>query len=351
MLKKLFLSLVVIIGLVLIVTYFLPRDFRLSKTVVIDAPRETVYDYVRFLKNQEKYSVWMMADPNVTMTYTGTDGTVGAVSAWVSEDSNVGVGEQEIKALIPNEKMTVEIRFKKPMEGVNYSDTVVEAIDATHTKVTNSFYGSNPYPFNIMCQFMDMLIGGDMQKNMENLKKNLEEIPDKKNDGVTWKTYNNKKLGFTINVPEKVLSDSNDENSWKTLNIFESDNSVCFTPLSKEEMIQNKNALCDLKIGGITVRNRNEIVPFLESFYHTAWCQVEFNKDIESGNFYLPIFAKDNTILDLDDPQRCFIAGKVGTIYDENSGKLITSQVIQQYFFIPGGSLWEESGASLKFIP
>lgn len=177
MFKKLLLSLVIIIALILIVAYFLPRDFRLSKSVVINAPRETVYDYVRFLKNQEKYSVWVMADPNVKMTYTGTDGTVGAISAWVSDDKNVGVGEQEIKALVPNEKMTVEIRFKKPMEGTNYSDTVVESIDATHTKVTNSFYGSNPYPFNIMCQFMDKLVGGDMQKNMENLKKNMENNP------------------------------------------------------------------------------------------------------------------------------------------------------------------------------
>jgi uncharacterized protein YndB with AHSA1/START domain len=174
MLKKLFLSLVVLIGLVLIIAYFLPRDFRLSKSVVINAPRETVYDYVRFLKNQEKYSVWVMADPNVKMTYTGTDGTVGAISAWVSDDKNVGVGEQEIKALVPNEKMTVEIRFKKPMEGVNYADTTLESVGENQTKVTNTFYGSNPYPFNIMCQFMDTLIGGDMQKNMENLKKNLE---------------------------------------------------------------------------------------------------------------------------------------------------------------------------------
>ena len=180
MFKKLLLSLVALIGLVLGVAYFLPRDFRLSKTVTINAPRETVYDYVRFLRNQEKYSVWVMTDPNVEMTYTGTDGAVGARSAWVSEDSNVGVGEQEIKALIPNEKVTVEIRFKKPMEGTNYSDTVVEAIDATHTKVTNSFYGSNPFPLNIMCPFMDMLVGGDMQQNMENLKKNLETSVDDK---------------------------------------------------------------------------------------------------------------------------------------------------------------------------
>ncbi|MCB9806462.1 SRPBCC family protein [Candidatus Peribacteria bacterium] len=175
MLKKLFLSLVVLIGLVLIVTYFLPRDFRLSKSVIINAPRENIYNFIRYLENQDQYSVWVMRDPNVQMTYTGKDGTVGAISAWVSDDKNVGIGEQEIKALIPNEKMTVEIRFKKPMEGVNYADTILESVGENQTKVTNTFYGSNPYPFNIMCQFMDMLVGGDMQQNMDNLKKIFEQ--------------------------------------------------------------------------------------------------------------------------------------------------------------------------------
>jgi hypothetical protein len=155
-----------------------------------------------------------MADPNVKMTYTGTDGTVGAISAWVSDDKNVGVGEQEIKALVPNEKMTVEIRFQKPMEGTNYSDTVVEAIDATHTKVTNSFYGSNPYPFNIMCQFMDMLVGGDMEKNMENLKKNLETQEPKyfSEDAVigTWQDNENplRKITFDYDMRYEEIVDS-----------------------------------------------------------------------------------------------------------------------------------------------
>lgn len=174
MIKKLLLSLVVLIGLVLIVAYFLPRDFRLSKTVTINAPVEKVYDYMRFLKNQEKYSVWVMADPNVKMTYTGTDGTVGATSSWVSDIKNVGVGEQEIKALTPNEKITVEIRFEKPMKATNYADATFEKIGGNQTRVVDSFYGTNTFPMNIMNLFLDRMVGGDLQKNLENLKKNLE---------------------------------------------------------------------------------------------------------------------------------------------------------------------------------
>ena len=150
--------------------------FRLSKSVVINAPSETVYDYVRFLKTKKIFCLGD-GDPNVKMTYTGTDGTVGAISAWVSDDKNVGVGEQEIKALVPNEKMTVEIRFKKPIEGVKlcrYNSRIIWR--KIRQKVTNTFYGSNPYPFNIMCQFMDMFRRWRYaEKYGESPKKNLEQ--------------------------------------------------------------------------------------------------------------------------------------------------------------------------------
>lgn len=173
MIKKLLFVLVAIVVILLAVAYFTPRNFSLSKSITINAPRETVYDYVRFLSSQEKYSVWVMADPNIAMQYTGTDGAVGATSSWKSEMKNVGVGAQTITALVPNEKMTVEIRFEKPMKATNYADTTLEVVGG-QTKVTNTFYGTNKFPMNITNLFLDKIIGGDIEKNMENLKKNLE---------------------------------------------------------------------------------------------------------------------------------------------------------------------------------
>jgi uncharacterized protein YndB with AHSA1/START domain len=128
MFTKILLILVVIVALLLVVAYLTPRDFRLSKSVTINAPREKVYEYIRFLKSQENYSVWVMADPNIKMQYTGTDGTIGSTSAWTSDMKNVGVGAQTITALVPNEKTTVEIRFEKPMKATNYADTTLETV-------------------------------------------------------------------------------------------------------------------------------------------------------------------------------------------------------------------------------
>lgn len=174
MFAKILLVLVIIVALFLIVAYFVPREFSLSKSVTINAPRETVYDYVKLLKNQEKYSVWVMADPNVEITYTGTDGAIGGTSAWKSEMKNVGVGAQTIIALVPNEKITVEIRFEKPMKATNYADTTLETV-GEQTKVTNIFYGTSKFPMNITNLFLDKMIGGDIQKNLENLKSILEQ--------------------------------------------------------------------------------------------------------------------------------------------------------------------------------
>lgn len=87
---------------------------------------------------------------------------------------NVGVGAQTITALVPNEKITVEIRFEKPMKATNYADTTFESVDGK-TQVTNTFYGSNRFPMNITNLFLDKMIGGDIQKNMENLKKIMEQ--------------------------------------------------------------------------------------------------------------------------------------------------------------------------------
>ena len=111
------LILAAIIILLLIVAMLVKKDFSLEKQVFIKKPKQEVFDYLKMIKNQEQYSVWVMKDPAVKIVYTGTDGTVGFTSAWQSNDKNVGVGEQEIKKINEGENMEVEIQFKKPFEG------------------------------------------------------------------------------------------------------------------------------------------------------------------------------------------------------------------------------------------
>ncbi|RXK62338.1 polyketide cyclase [Lacibacter luteus] len=173
--KRILLVLLTLIAILLITALFISKEFSLSKEVVINKPKQEVFDYAKLIRNQEKYSVWVMADPNIKIVYTGTDGTPGFTSSWESKDKNVGVGAQEIIEVKDGESMKVEIRFKEPMEGTNYANTTVTAINENQTRVTTTFSGKSAYPMNIMNLFMDKFVGNDMQTNLNNMKKNLEQ--------------------------------------------------------------------------------------------------------------------------------------------------------------------------------
>src|SRR6187431_1270143 len=97
-LKIILVGIVGLIGLLLLIALFIPNDYTVSISTNINKPRKVVFDYVKLIKNQEHYSVWVMQDPNVKMDYQGVDGTVGFKASWNSKDDNVGEGSQYITA-------------------------------------------------------------------------------------------------------------------------------------------------------------------------------------------------------------------------------------------------------------
>lgn len=172
-LKKFLYAVAILFAVVLLVAAVMPKDLNLESEVIIAKPKQEVFDYVKMLENQKYYSKWVMADPNVKVTLTGVDGTVGAISSWVSDMDDVGVGEQEIKAIVEGTRIDYELRFKKPMEATDSAYTIFEAIDSTHTKVINGFKSKMPYPFNLMLPMVKKMLSEDMATNMKNLNEQL----------------------------------------------------------------------------------------------------------------------------------------------------------------------------------
>jgi uncharacterized protein YndB with AHSA1/START domain len=162
------------LALLLVAAALMPKSFDITADIVIDRPVTEVFNFVKHLKNQEKYSVWVMADPNVKLDYRGTDGTVGFVAAWKSDNKNVGVGEQEIKAIQDGQRYDVELRFEKPFKATNHAYTTTTALDERRTRVATTFKGSNPFPMNLMVPMIKNMLLKDMNKNMGNLKRILE---------------------------------------------------------------------------------------------------------------------------------------------------------------------------------
>ena len=174
-LKKIILVIAIIIAIPLIIALFVKKEYTVEREVVINKPKQQVFDYVKLLKNQDYYNKWVQMDPNMKKDFRGTDGTVGFVYAW-NGNSDAGEGEQEIKNLKDGDRVDVEIRFKRPMESTAAAPLVTEAIGDKQTKVRWSMQGKSPYPLNFMNLFMDALLGKDLETSLTNLKGILEKF-------------------------------------------------------------------------------------------------------------------------------------------------------------------------------
>jgi hypothetical protein len=168
-----------IIAIPLILALFIKKEYTIERTVTIHKTGEEVFNYIKFLKNQGYYSKWVMADLNARKVYTGTDGTVGFISAWDSDNKKVGKGEQEIKAIIPGKRLDLQLRFVKPFQGVADSYIATQSIALTQTNVTWGFKSAMPYPMNFMRLFMNIekMLGQDLEESLITLKHVIEKQP------------------------------------------------------------------------------------------------------------------------------------------------------------------------------
>lgn len=168
-LKKIVLALLILIAIVLIIALFVPKNFKSEKTIVINKPKNEVFEYIRYIKNQDNFGVWQLSDPDMKKTYEGTDGTVGFKYSWKSK--KLSEGSQTITAIDEGNRVDSELDFGFGKPAKAYF--IVKEKGQDQTEVTWGITGRTPYPFNIMSLFYDM--GNDFRKGLENLKKELEK--------------------------------------------------------------------------------------------------------------------------------------------------------------------------------
>jgi len=167
---------VLIVAAVLIAAMFAGKEMNIERKVLIDKPLNEVFDYLKFVRNQDHFSVWNMTDPNMNKYYKGTDGEVGYVYSWDSPtNKNVGAGEQVILSIEEGKNIQYEVRFSRPMKNVAKSGFVFEKVSENQTHVLWGFYSPAKFPMNVMKGVMEKMLGKDLEKSLGNLKNVLEK--------------------------------------------------------------------------------------------------------------------------------------------------------------------------------
>jgi hypothetical protein len=163
-----------IIGLLLIMALFMKKEHYVKRDIVINAPRQKVYDFLKLLKNQDKFNKYAMKDPERHWHYKGTDGTVGFTISW-NGNKDVGEGEKEIMNLVEGERIDTQIRFVRPMKTTADVNFEITSLSDSQTKVSMSNAGTLTYPMNIFIPIAERHFPKDMDMSLATLKKILEK--------------------------------------------------------------------------------------------------------------------------------------------------------------------------------
>ena len=169
----------IVLGLIaalLIAGLFISKDMKATRSIFINKANAEVFNYIKYLKNQQNYSKWASLDPNMKNEFRGADGEVGFVNSWTG-NKKVGQGEQEIKGIEEGRRFITELRFIKPFKSVAKATMSTESINENCTKVSWGFEGRMNYPMNVMKLFMNMdkTVGDDFSIGLNNLKTILEK--------------------------------------------------------------------------------------------------------------------------------------------------------------------------------
>jgi len=173
---KILLYIIGVLALIVGILHFMaPKTYQVDRKIVFSKDVDTVFKSLCSLKEQQIWSPWAEKDPEMKITYSGNDGTIGSFTHWTG-NKDVGEGKQEIKKIEPNSYIETELRFLEPWESTSTGFFEIKPV-AEGTEVTWGFKGKNTFPSTVMMFFIDMdkAIGPDFEKGLAKFKAYIEK--------------------------------------------------------------------------------------------------------------------------------------------------------------------------------
>jgi len=174
--RALKLTVLVVLALVVVVVgigAFLPKDFRVERSIEINASPELVFDEVNSLKKWDAWSPWIARDPSIQNSFAGPEAGVGAKVRWTSEKS--GEGTQTITLSERPTRIEMALDFGEmgqPSADWTFEPTgdgvlVTWGLSGTASGALGGYFA----------KMMDGWVGADYEDGLARLKKLAEALP------------------------------------------------------------------------------------------------------------------------------------------------------------------------------
>lgn len=145
-----------------------------SKSIAIDAPPERVFEVVRDFRQWEKWSPWLIAEPDCSLEFA-EDG-----SAYSWDGRVIGSGGIAVVSEKENSRIEYDLRFYKPWK--SQADVAFSFQDeGGKTMVSWTMESSLPFFMFFMKDMMTAMIGCDYERGLLMLKDYVEtgSVPSK----------------------------------------------------------------------------------------------------------------------------------------------------------------------------
>jgi hypothetical protein len=175
MFKKILIGLaVIVIGFVIVVATR-PSDFRVERSITMNAPPAGAFAQVNDFHNWNDWSPWAKIDPNAKTTFEGPASGVGAVFRW-DGNKDIGSGSMKIEESRPSDLIRIRLEFLKPFAAVNTTEFTFVP-QGGQTLVTWSMYGKNGFLGKAIGLFMDCdkMVGSMYEKGLASMKTIVEK--------------------------------------------------------------------------------------------------------------------------------------------------------------------------------
>ena len=177
MLKKILITVAVIIVVLAVIVALQPSEFRVARSATISAPAPAVFAQVNDFHKWEAWNPWGKIDPAMKQSYEGAPAGTGAIYTWAG-NNEVGEGRMTITENRPSELIRVKLEFFKPFAATNTAEFAFKP-EASQTVVTWSMFGENNFMAKAIHLFinMDKMIGGQFEKGLASMKSIVEALP------------------------------------------------------------------------------------------------------------------------------------------------------------------------------
>jgi uncharacterized protein YndB with AHSA1/START domain len=166
-----------LLGIFILITFFLPREYEVERSVEIAAPAELVFSQVVDLEVWQEWNPWNEMDPDMLIEYGELSSGPGASYTWKSDVA--GDGGMKIIKVEAMEHVRYELTFEGYEENPAYSSLyITSGEDPTTSTVRWTFEGNVGDSFfgRWMSVMVDKFIGPSYEKGLASLKERCEAL-------------------------------------------------------------------------------------------------------------------------------------------------------------------------------